>query len=76
MKCVACVTGDMLPGTTTFTVQRGQTTVVVRGVPALVCDTCGNDYVDEATMRRLESLVNDAEASGASMVVHDFRVAC
>ena len=76
MKCTSCVTGDMAPGTTTVTVQRGRIKAVIRDVPASLCNTRDNNYVNEATMRRLESLVNDAAATGAIMVVHDFGVAC
>lgn len=41
MKCVICKTGETRSGTTTVTLSRGETTVVIKNVPAEVCDTCG-----------------------------------
>ena len=43
MKCVICKNGEVTPGTTTVTLERGQTTLVVKGVPARVCMTCGEE---------------------------------
>jgi YgiT-type zinc finger domain-containing protein len=71
MNCASCG-GTATQGTTTVTVQRGDTTVVVRGVPALICDVCGDEYIDEPTLRRVERLVDEAAASGATMVVHEY----
>src|SRR2546422_8301609 len=48
MKCVICQFGETEPGTTTVTLTRGETTVVIRDVPAQVCTTCGEEYVDQA----------------------------
>lgn len=53
MKCVICKTGDTYPGKATVTLQRGRTVVVVRDVPAEICENCGEYYLDEATARRV-----------------------
>ena len=37
MRCVICKSGDVQPGLTTFTVERGEMTLVLKGVPARVC---------------------------------------
>jgi YgiT-type zinc finger domain-containing protein len=55
--CVVCKVGQMRPGETTFTFDNGAGyTVVVRHVPAEVCDNCGDaqvsDEVAEELMRR------------------------
>jgi len=60
MKCVICKTGHTYPGKTTVTLQRGQTVVVIRDVPAEICEDCGEYYLDEATAQRVYT---DAEAS-------------
>jgi YgiT-type zinc finger domain-containing protein len=59
MKCVICKTGHTYPGKTTVTLQRGQTVVVIRDVPAEICEDCGEYYLDEATAQRVYT---DAEA--------------
>jgi YgiT-type zinc finger domain-containing protein len=45
MSCVLCKHGETRPGLVTVTLQRGETTVVLRHVPADVCDNCGKYYL-------------------------------
>jgi YgiT-type zinc finger domain-containing protein len=53
MKCAICKTGDTAPGTVTVTLQRGDTTVVIKDVPADVCATCGEYYLDDTVSRKI-----------------------
>lgn len=53
MKCVICKTGMTHPGTTTVTLQRAGTVVVVREVPADICEDCGEYYLDDVTAARV-----------------------
>lgn len=53
MKCVICKTGDTHAGNTTVTMQRGPTVVVIRDVPAEICEDCGEYYLDDTTARRV-----------------------
>lgn len=65
MKCVICKHGETEPGTTTVTLERDSLTLVVKGVPAQVCDNCGEAYLAEDTTRRLlETAESEAEAGG------------
>lgn len=52
--------GTKKHGTTTFTVDLGFGVVVVRNVPALVCDQCGADWIADEIAERLEATVNQA----------------
>jgi YgiT-type zinc finger domain-containing protein len=53
MKCTICKTGHTHPGTTTVTLQRNNTVVVIRDVPAEICEDCGEYYLSEPTARRV-----------------------
>ena len=53
MRCVICKEGDTAPGTVTVTLQRGDTVVIIRDVPAAVCQNCGKYYLDEAVASKL-----------------------
>ena len=53
MKCVICKTGETKPGEATVTLQRGETTVLMKGTPADVCEDCGEYYLDEAVAREV-----------------------
>lgn len=60
MQCVICKTGETHPGKTTVTLQRGRTVVVIRDVPAGICEDCGEYYLDDLTAQRVYA---DAEQS-------------
>ena len=53
MKCVICRNGETTPGITIFTFTDDETIVVVKDVPAKICDNCGEEYLDSETTRRL-----------------------
>jgi len=75
VKCVICKQGEVTTGTTTVTLERGMTTLVVKGVPASVCQTCGEEYVDEATTEDLLEAVATAERTGVQVEVRQFAAA-
>ena len=53
MKCSICKPGSTHPGKATVTLQRGATVIVIRDVPAEICEDCGEYYLDEATAKRV-----------------------
>ena len=55
--------------------QRGAMTVVFRNVPAQICQTCGEQYVDEKISSRLLSQANEALHSGVEVEVRSYAVA-
>ena len=75
MKCAICKSGDTVPGATTVTLERGETAVVIKGVPADVCTNCGEAYVDEQTTRRLIQLADVAARTGGPVEVRQFAAA-
>ncbi len=72
MKCVICKHGSTQAGTTTVTLERDDTTLVVKGVPAQVCDTCGEEYVDEAVTARLLVAAERAVTDGVQVEVRQY----
>lgn len=72
MTCVICKTGDVLPGTATFTITRGHMTLVVKQVPARVCENCGEEYVDEAIAEELLKRAAEAERTGVQVEVREY----
>ena len=47
-RCPLCK-GHMLPGTTTLTLRKERSVVVIEAVPALVCEHCDEASVDAET---------------------------
>ena len=60
MKCVICKMGHTHPGTATVTLQRDNSVVVIRDVPAEICEDCGEYYLSESVAKRVYA---DADAT-------------
>nr|WP_069133123.1 type II toxin-antitoxin system MqsA family antitoxin [Rhodohalobacter halophilus] len=75
MNCPNC-TANMEKGKTVLTFQMGEEEiVVVRDVPAMICDQCGEEYVDSDTAKQVEEKVERALADGIKMGFIDFNTA-
>jgi YgiT-type zinc finger domain-containing protein len=75
MKCVICKHGEMIEGPTTITLEKASSTIVFKDVPALICDNCGEKYIDEQTSKALLKNANDIIKSGAEVDIRKFQVA-
>lgn len=72
MKCVICKTGEIHPGTTNVTLQRGGTTVVIKDVPAEICENCGEYYLSEEISERVLTMAEAAVKNNAEIEVLRF----
>ncbi len=72
MRCVICNHGQTHAGTKTVTLEQGTTTLVVKDVPAQVCDNCGEGYADKAVTSRLLNEVAEAAAAGVEVDVRSY----
>ncbi len=69
MHCVVCKQDGARPGTATMTLERGATTVVIKNVPAGVCDNCGEYYLFDEMTDRASAKAETAVAPGAEIKV-------
>ena len=49
MKCIFCKNGKTQPGSAVFVATSFDSVLVVRDVPAEICDNCGEEYFDSET---------------------------
>jgi YgiT-type zinc finger domain-containing protein len=75
MKCVICQYGETEPGTTTVALTREETTIVIRDVPAHICTTCGEEYVDAVIGKRLSLIAEKAVNEGVQVDVRRYQAA-
>lgn len=75
MKCVICKGGDVGDGFTTVPIEQEGMLLVIRGVPARVCQNCGEAYVDSATTRKILELAREARAQNVQVDVRQFDAA-
>lgn len=52
-----------------MTLQRGETTIVIKQVPAEVCDQCGEYYLSDAMTEKVLAMAEDAIRKGAEVEV-------
>jgi YgiT-type zinc finger domain-containing protein len=72
MKCVICKHGETAPGEATVTADRGACTVVIKNVPADVCQNCGEYYLSEEATQRVADMADQAERSGTEVEVRRY----
>ena len=58
MNCLICRQAEIVDGLTSVTFERGEMRLMINNVPARVCPSCGEAYVDEEVAVRL---LRDAE---------------
>ena len=75
MKCVICRYGETAPGFATLTLTRNAMTLVVRDVPASVCDNCGEEYVESEITERLLETAEHAARNGVQVEVRSYTAA-
>jgi YgiT-type zinc finger domain-containing protein len=64
--------GNKTAGETTFAADLGSGVVVVRRVRATVCSQYSEEWIDDATARRLEQVVNEARLKHSEVEVTAF----
>jgi len=74
MKCLICKQSEPRPGSTTVSLERGEFSLVLKNVPALVCPQCGEAYTDEQTAIRVLESAFELEQDGFQMVVRSFNM--
>ena len=75
MKCVICKTGEANDGSTTVTLERRNSVVIVKAVPAAVCDNCGEYYLAESVAKRVYALAEDAVQRKAEVEIVSYAAA-
>jgi len=72
MRCVICKQGEIRPGIATVMLERNGMILVVKSVPARVCENCGEEYVDEDITARLLREAEDAARSGVQVDIREY----
>ncbi|WP_456383330.1 type II toxin-antitoxin system MqsA family antitoxin [Hydrogenimonas sp.] len=75
MKCVICKHGETKEGKVTVTLEKGASTIVFKDVPAMVCDNCGEKYIDEKVTKKLLEKARELVKNGAEVDIRKFQSA-
>ena len=69
MICVICKEGNTAEGTVTVTLTRGESTIIIKDVPAEVCANCGEYYLSEQTASRIYDIAEQAVRKGVEIEI-------
>jgi len=72
MTCSICKNGRTRSGTTTLVFERGNSTIIVKNVPAEICDNCDESYLLENISRDVLELVNKEIGKGIEVEILNF----
>jgi len=72
MKCAICRHGTTTDGYTTIVLERDQTTIVFKQVPAQICANCGEEYVSTAVNTALLRQAEEEWERGIILEVLNF----
>ena len=75
MKCMICKHGNTQPGQITATLERGDTTIIIKQVPADVCENCGEGYLSHEISIQLLQQAESAVKEGIQVDVRKYRSA-
>ncbi|WP_366923741.1 type II toxin-antitoxin system MqsA family antitoxin [Metallumcola ferriviriculae] len=71
MNCIACK-ANVNDGEVNHTVDIEGRIIVVKNVPAKVCQQCGDYYIAHDTALKLEEIVEEAKGNGAEITIINY----
>jgi YgiT-type zinc finger domain-containing protein len=69
MTCVVCKIGETKPGETTLLLERGESIIIIKDVPAHICENCGEKYFYADVTREVMQRAEEAVQKGAELEV-------
>jgi len=72
MQCVICKHGETQKGKTTVTLHRGQSTIIIKDVPAQICENCGEYYLSDEISDQVLKLAEKAVMHNAEVEIVRF----
>jgi YgiT-type zinc finger domain-containing protein len=69
MECVICKHGKTQSGLVTVTLERDNCIVILKQVPADICENCGEYYLSESVTEEVLNKAEDAVNKGAEVEI-------
>lgn len=67
MKCYSCK-GELRKGETSYTITRKGYHLIVDHVPAWVCEQCGEILFEEAQVKAIQQLIENADVNVSALI--------
>jgi YgiT-type zinc finger domain-containing protein len=72
MTCIFCKQGITKFDRVTVTLNRGQSTIIIKAVPADFCETCGEYYLTDKMTEKILQMAEEAVHKGAEVEILRF----
>lgn len=69
MTCVVCKIGETQLGEATLLLERGESIIIIKDVPAHICENCNERYFDADITREVMQRAEAAVQKGAELEV-------
>ena len=73
--CSICKVGELKDGNVTVTLEKGASIVLLKNVPARVCNNCSSYFLDPATTRIVLQKAENSVQNGAELEVIQMQAA-
>ena len=73
--CIFCKNDTVVESTTTHVINYEGCVIVIKNVPCLECDQCGEKYYTDEVTEKLEIIVNTAKKLMQEITVIDYQQA-
>lgn len=71
MKCVLCK-ANLAKGNVNHIVDLGEGIIIIKNVPAKICEQCGEYFLDTSTALRLETIVDEIRKNKAEVFIINY----
>lgn len=75
MNCAICKNGETQKGNVTVTLENDGAIILIKDVPAHICDVCGHYFLDEEIAREVLKRGRESLSKGTELEVIKLRVA-
>jgi len=72
MECIICKNGQTKAGMVSVMLQRGECTVIIKNVPADICENCGEYYLSASITSKVLEKAEEAVKKGAEVEILKF----
>ena len=72
MTCVICKSGHYKDGFTTVVLTKENSTVIIKQVPAKICDQCGDYILSNEITKQILTMAEEAYSKGTEVEIRQF----
>ena len=73
--CMYCRGKDFIESTTTHVVNFGNCLIIIKNVPCIECDQCGETFYSDSVAERLDEIISAAKKTVQELSIIDYNQA-